>query len=84
MTTAPSNDDQNDAQQKPCAAVPAHAIVMLVAGMAAAWFAAGSTGLLGHPLQHALDLARSGRRAGGRVAARTAARSEPGQFWQAA
>ena len=26
----------------------------LVAGMVAAWFAAGSTGLLGHPLQHAL------------------------------
>ena len=34
--------------------VPAHAIVVLVAGMGAAWLAAGSTGLLGHPLQHAL------------------------------
>ena len=27
---------------------------MLTAGMAAAWFAAGSTGLLAHPLQRAL------------------------------
>ena len=27
---------------------------MLAAGMAAAWFAAGSTGLVAHPLQHAL------------------------------
>ncbi len=30
------------------------AIVIVVAGAAAAWFAAGSTGMLGHPLQHAL------------------------------
>ena len=54
MTTAPANDDTNDAQEESCATVPTSAIVMLVAGMAAAWFAAGSTGLLAHPLQHAL------------------------------
>ena len=54
MITAPSNDNRTDAQQEPCAAVPAHAVVMLTAGMAAAWFAAGSTGLVAHPLQHAL------------------------------
>ncbi len=34
--------------------VPLPAIAVLVAGMVAAWLAAGSTGLLGHPLQHAL------------------------------
>ncbi|MFZ1934514.1 MAG: DUF4350 domain-containing protein [Thermoguttaceae bacterium] len=54
MTTAPANDIPNDARQEPAAAVPAHAIVMLTAGMAAAWFAAGSTGLVAHPLQRAL------------------------------
>jgi hypothetical protein len=54
MTTAPSNDIQNDDQQKPSAVVPAHAIVAIAAGMAAAWFAAGSTGLVAHPLQRAL------------------------------
>ena len=35
-------------------AVPVAAIVVLVAAMAAAWIAAGSTGLLAHPLRHAL------------------------------
>ena len=54
MTTAPSNDNPTDAQQKPCAVVPAHAVIMLTAGMAAAWFAAGSTGLVAHPLQRSL------------------------------
>ncbi len=54
MTTAPSHNIPTDAQPTPCAAVPAHAIVMLTVGMAAAWFAAGSTGLLAHPLQRAL------------------------------
>ena len=43
---------------RPEEARPAHAsaaaIVMLLAGMAAAWFAAGSTGLVGHALRHAL------------------------------
>jgi hypothetical protein len=52
MTTTPPNDEH--AQQQSSAAVPVHAVVMLAAGMAAAWFAAGSTGLLGHPLQRAL------------------------------
>jgi hypothetical protein len=54
MTTAPSNDIQNDVEPKPSAVVPVHAIVVLAAGMAAAWFAAGSTGLMAHPLQRAL------------------------------
>ena len=40
--------------EQQCVAVAPPAIVMLVAGMVAAWLAAGSTGLLGHPLQHAL------------------------------
>ncbi len=38
-------------------AASARAIVALLAGMAAAWIAAGSTGLLAHPLRHALTLA---------------------------
>ena len=33
---------------------PVNAVVMLVAGMAAAWIAAGSVGLIGNPLRHAL------------------------------
>lgn len=54
MTTAPSNDVPADAPQELVAAVPGPAIVMLAAGMAAAWFAAGSTGLVAHPLERAL------------------------------
>lgn len=54
MTMTPSNVEQSDAREAPCASVPPSAIVTLVAGMAAAWFAAGSTGLLAHSLQHAL------------------------------
>ena len=46
--------DQNPSPRAPCTAAAPQAIVILVAGMTAAWFAAGSTGLLGHPLQHAL------------------------------
>jgi hypothetical protein len=53
MTNVPACDNQTPAEGS-CAAVPAHAIVMLVAGVAAAWFAAGSAGLLTHSLQHAL------------------------------
>jgi hypothetical protein len=52
MTIAPANDNERPAED--CAAVPANAIVMLVAGVSAAWLAAGSTGLLAHSLQHAL------------------------------
>jgi hypothetical protein len=37
------------------AAVPLRTIVVLVAAMAAAWIAAGSTGLLADPLRHALS-----------------------------
>jgi hypothetical protein len=52
MTIAAANDNQRSADD--CAAVPANAIVMLVAAVSAAWFAAGSTGLLAHSLQHSL------------------------------
>ena len=54
MVSAPLNGDRNNTREEPIATVPTHAVVILVAGMVAAWFAAGSTGLLGHPLQHAL------------------------------
>jgi len=47
-------DVRNDAGEEPQVTVSPHAIVILVAGMVAAWLAAGSTGLLGHPLRHAL------------------------------
>ena len=50
----PLNGDQDISRAEPCATVPGRAVVILVAGVVAAWFAAGSTGLLGHPLQHAL------------------------------
>jgi hypothetical protein len=46
--------DQHEAGGEPCVAVTPQAVLILVAGMSAAWFAAGSTGLLTHPLQHAL------------------------------
>jgi hypothetical protein len=38
----------------PCDSVSPRAIVILAAGMVAAWFAAGSTGLLTHSLEHAI------------------------------
>jgi hypothetical protein len=55
MTTTAFNGDWNHTEeesQMPCATMPGRAIVALTAGMIAAWFAAGSTGLLAHPLQH--------------------------------
>ena len=51
--TSPGND-QNTSRSEQHDIVAPPAIVVLVAGMVAAWLAAGSTGLLGHPLQHAL------------------------------
>ena len=57
MTMTMFNGDGNRMEQNtqtPCATMPCRAIVALTAGMIAAWFAAGSTGLLGHPLQHVL------------------------------
>jgi hypothetical protein len=48
------HDDPDQANADRASAVPAAAIVVLVAAMAAAWIAAGSTGLLAHPLRHAL------------------------------
>lgn len=56
MASVPLRDNQNAPCGEPGTTVAPHAIVILVAGMAAAWLAAGSTGLLGHPLQHALTL----------------------------
>jgi hypothetical protein len=53
MTIVPANDNSRPAEGF-CAAAPLSAIVTLAAGTAAAWFAAGSTGLVGRPLQHAL------------------------------
>jgi hypothetical protein len=53
--TAPASPNATDPEpQEPCAPLPAGAIVVLAAGLSAVWLAAGSTGLLGHPLQHAL------------------------------
>ena len=69
MATASTHDDPRTAAQQPCTAVTPPMIVMLLAGAIAAWLAAGSTGLLGHPLQHALDMARFGRGHRRRVAA---------------
>jgi len=54
MATARPQNSQDTASGESFVAVPARAVVILIAGMAAAWFAAGSTGLLGHPLRHAL------------------------------
>ena len=54
MASVTSHNDQNAARGEPCVGVAPQAIVVLLAGMIAAWLAAGSTGLLGHPLQHAL------------------------------
>ncbi|MCG2684437.1 MAG: hypothetical protein L6306_12595 [Planctomycetales bacterium] len=54
MASATARNSQATASGESFAAVPARAVVILVAGMAAAWFAAGSTGLLGHPLRHTL------------------------------
>ena len=47
-------DDSSTAGAEKSSAVPPGAIVAVVAGIAAAWIAAGSTGLLGHALRHAL------------------------------
>ncbi len=46
--------DRREAERDRSPAVPVAAIVVLLAVMAAAWIAAGSTGLLAHPLRHAL------------------------------
>ncbi len=54
MATETPENSQVAANGEAFAALPVRAVVILVAGMAAAWFAAGSTGLLGHPLRHAL------------------------------
>ena len=52
-TSSPATIRMSRRASPPTSLRPA-AIVVLVAGMVAAWLAAGSTGLLGHPLQHAL------------------------------
>ena len=50
----PPHRSKSVARRRHARAAAPLAIVILVAGMVAAWFAAGSTGLLAHPLQHAL------------------------------
>lgn len=52
-TTTLHNDRDATCGQHDTTVAP-QAIVILVAGLAAAWFAAGSIGLLGHPLQRTL------------------------------
>jgi len=54
MASVTPQNDQNIVPGQQHTAVALQAVVILVAGMIAAWVAAGSTGLLGHPLQHAL------------------------------
>ena len=48
--------NQDAPRDEPSVTVDSQAILVLVAGMAAAWFSAGSTGLLAHSLGHALTL----------------------------
>jgi len=70
MTTAPSNDDQNDARQKPCAAVPPTRLSCL----RPAWPPRGCGWLdrAGRPSSPArAHVARSGRRPGGCLAGKT-------------
>ncbi len=50
----PSRDNTSQTEPARFSHPAAGGVVVLVAGLSAAWFAAGSTGLLGHPLQHAM------------------------------
>jgi hypothetical protein len=54
MATTPRSQAITTAAAEKPAVVGVEAIVVLMAGMFAAWFAAGSTGLLAHPLRIAL------------------------------
>lgn len=60
MATAASQNSQTAVGGESRGIVPSRAILILLAGMAAAWFAAGSTGLLSHSLRHALTLIAMG------------------------
>lgn len=53
IATTP-HDNPNATLDEPSTVVSLQAIIILIAGMVAAWLAAGSTGLLAHSLQHAL------------------------------
>lgn len=57
MPTTSSSGDHSRANSEKPSAVPIGATVVLVAAVAAAWIASGSTGLLAHPLRHALTWA---------------------------
>ena len=57
MASVTLNDNQNTERSGHYAIIAPPAVVLLLAGMAAAWFAAGSTGLLAHPMRHALTWA---------------------------
>ena len=54
MANVSRDDNQNMERSEQYAVVAPQAVVILLAGLAAAWFAAGSTGLLAHPMRHAL------------------------------
>ena len=54
MPTTPPHDQRTAANAEDSSAVPVRALVIVVAALAAAWIAAGSIGLLGHSLRHAL------------------------------
>lgn len=54
MTNVTPHDNRNATPSEPSTVVSSQAVIILVAGMVAAWLAAGSTGLLSHSLQHAL------------------------------
>ncbi len=54
MASAALTTNSNPKRDQPCTVVAPHAVVILIAGMIAAWLAAGSTGLLAHSLQRAL------------------------------
>jgi hypothetical protein len=54
------NDQQNATAAGIIGKLPAQTVLVVIAGMAAAWFAAGSTGFLGHSLRHALTCAALG------------------------
>ena len=55
MTSAASHNSQTAVCGESRGTVPNRAVLILLAGMAAAWFAAGSTGLFSHSLRHALS-----------------------------
>ncbi len=54
MHKSSRNDQQNATAAGIIGKLPVQTVVVVIAGIAAAWFAAGSTGFWGHSLRHAL------------------------------